>query len=462
MSATADVPPVGDGADDAAGGGTGAGRPVVRRVVSRVHVREDTGPIVIHGVSARWAPLAKQTLVAALVVGAAVASDLLPGLSVTDVGAVWWAAGLALLGLGCAALVIRWPALLRLELLLPALDFIVIGVLRVGTGGSRSVFLAIVVLPVIWMATNPGRRHVVYPVLGVCATLLTPYALHPQIPAGSEIARLVVAVFVYTAAATVTNELARQAGSQLDVALRQRRVAENEIVRAAVVQQALLPSSAADLPASVEAVGTCVPAKVVGGDFYDWFPTRNGAAFTLGDVMGKGVGSGMIATAVRSVIRSTADDDDAAHALRRAAIGLATGPATGPLALQFTTCFHLRVADDGAARWADAGHGLSVVRRADGTRQALRSADLPIGVGTDWSSTALHLEPGDQVVSISDGVLDLFGSDAGTVDRFWEFADGHPRAADLVSAVEELAGRTEHPDDVTILAVTYRGVSPRR
>jgi len=420
-----------------------------------VTAREDTGPIALVGLRASWAPLAKQSVVAALVVAAAVTSTLTPWLPVTDAPRMWTGVALALGGLLAATVMARWPGAARAELVVPAIDFIAIGLLRYGTGDTRSVFLAVVVLPVIWMAASPGRRHVLYPLLGTCATLLLPYVLEPTEPRPSELVRLAFAVVVYGATAAVTNELARQADVRLSTAQRRRRVAEGEIDRAALVQQSLLPASTEGLPPELHALGVCIPARTVGGDFYDWFPTPDGAAFTLGDVMGKGVGAGMIAAAVRSLVRSTVDEPDAATAVRRAAAGLATGTSDVESA-QFTTCFHVRIDRDGHARWVDAGHGLSLLRRADGTVRSLRSGHLPIGVGTSWSSETTDLEPGDVVVSVSDGVLDLFGGDLDALDRFeaWVAERSHPQQ--LVDGITELAHRGEHPDDVTVLCIAYR------
>lgn len=434
---------------------TVASAPAGRRLV-RIRGDADTGPVSLPIGQPLMAPLVKQAVVAGFVTSAAVASTLSPWLPVSEPISMWTGVACALLALLVGAAIPRWPWLLRAELLLPAVDFIAIGLLRYGTGGTRSVFLAIVVLPVIWIAANPGRRHIVYPLIGTCVTLLLPYVIAPGAMPGSEAVRLVVVVLVYAAAAAVTNELSRRATLRLDVAQRQGRVMESEIVQAALMQQALLPNSAASLPAQLEAVGVCIPAKRVGGDFYDWFPTQTGAAFTLGDVMGKGVAAGMIAAAVRSVIRSTVDDSDAAQGLHRAAAGIASD-GSALLSGQFTTCFHLRVDRDGTAQWADAGHGLTILRRADGTQEPLRSADLPLGIGMSWSSVPVTLVDGDAIVSISDGVLDLFGSGADTFDRFSDLLEEHGTAASVVAAVAALATASDHPDDVTILAVTYRG-----
>ncbi|MET3636481.1 PP2C family protein-serine/threonine phosphatase [Curtobacterium oceanosedimentum] len=418
-------------------------------------IRDDTGPIVLAGLRTSWAPLAKQTVIAALIVGAAVASALSPWLLVTDAPWMWTGVGIAVAGLVLAAVAARWPAVLRVELVIPAIDFVAVGLLRYGTGDSRSVFTTIVALPLIWVAANPGRRNISWPVLGTAGTLMLPYLIAPQDPQGSEFVRLFTVVVVFGAMAAVTNELARQANLQLAAVQRRRRVAEGELDRAALVQQSLLPTTAAGLPDELRAVGVCIPARTVGGDFYDWFPTPGGAAFTLGDVMGKGVGAGMIAAAVRSLIRSTVDESDPAVAVRRAATGLATG--TSDLTSgQFTTCFHVRVDRDGHARWVDAGHGLTVLRSADGSVRPLRSAHLPIGVGTAWTAEDTVLEPGDVIVTVSDGVLDLFGGDLDSVDRFeaWVAERDHPQQ--VVDGIADLAHAGEHPDDVTVLCVGYR------
>ncbi|KTR50996.1 hypothetical protein NS359_12420 [Curtobacterium oceanosedimentum] len=418
-------------------------------------MRDDTGPIVLAGLRTTWAPLAKQTLIAALVVGAAVASTFSPWLLVTAAPWMWTGVLIAVVGLVVAAAAARWPAVMRIELVVPAMDFFAVGLLRYGTGDSRSVFTTIVALPLIWVAANPGRWNVLWPVLGTAGTLLLPYLIAPTNAQGSELVRLFTVVVVFGATAAVTNELARQAGLQLAAVQRRRRVAEGEIDRAALVQQSLLPTTAAGLPEELRAVGVCIPARTVGGDFYDWFPTPGGAAFTLGDVMGKGVGAGMIAAAVRSLIRSTVDESDPAVAVRRAATGLATG--TSDLTSgQFTTCFHVRVDRDGHARWVDAGHGLTVLRSADGTVRSLRSGHLPIGVGTAWTAEDTFLEPGDVIVTVSDGVLDLFGGDLDSLDRFeaWVAERDHPQQ--VVDGIAELAHAGDHPDDVTVLCIGYR------
>lgn len=416
----------------------------------------DSAPVVLASSRTWWEPFARQGIITAFVVGAAIASAAVPWLAVTDASRMWQGAGVAVVLLVVAALMVRWPALRRAELLIPIGDFIAIGLLRFGTGDTQSVFLAIIVLPVIWIAAGPGRWRILVPLAGTCATLLLPLVLAPgQVLTVSEFVRLVIAVLVYAAAGAVVNELSRRSLRKLTVSQWHRRLAEAEVSQAAVVQRSLQPVDGSELPARFRVAGACVPARTVGGDFYDWYATPDGGtAFTLGDVMGKGVGPGMIAAAVRTVIRSSVDDPDPAAALRRAAIGLDTGP-TDTIGAQFTTCFHARISPDGALRWADAGHGLTVIRSADGTSVFLRSGHLPIGVGSSWTSAEVSLQPGDSVISVSDGVLDLFGGSLDSIDRYRDFISTRDDIDTVVNELVARAARTEQEDDVTVIAVTW-------
>jgi len=403
--------------------------------------------------SRRWVPLFKQSFVFLLVLGAAALSTVVPWLTVSDPVAMWSGVLAAALGVAYAAAAARDARLLRAEIVIPALDFVAVGLLRFGTGDSRSLFLPVILLAIIWIAVWPGRVNVLWLLLGSSVTFLLPFVIDPGGRGPSDVVRLAFALTIYAIVGLAVNELARQARQKVDRSRAEQRAVERELDRAASVQQSLLPPDARTLPATFSVVGACVPARTVGGDFYDWYSTPDGMALTVGDVMGKGVGAGMIAAAVRSVVRSSVEDPDPASALRRATVGLATGD--DDTAVQFTTCFHVRITPTGDMRWVDAGHGLAFLRRADGRVERLRSTDLPIGIGTAWTARTATLDAADTLVCISDGVLDLFDDELEAVGRVEELlgATGDPAA--IVQEVIALAGTEERPDDVTVVAASF-------
>ena len=79
------------------------------------------------------------------------------------------------------------------------------------------------------------------------------------------------------------------------------------------IQAALLPQESPKLQGcSVAALS--VPARVVGGDFYDYLELPDGrTAFLVADVAGKGVSAGLVMTAVRSAARSVFAYTDSPH-----------------------------------------------------------------------------------------------------------------------------------------------------
>ena len=85
------------------------------------------------------------------------------------------------------------------------------------------------------------------------------------------------------------------------------------------------------------------------------------------------------------------------------------------------------------------------------TEAKLERIGVPGGAG--WTTHELHLDPGDLVVTFSDGVLDLYDGTLGAVDRVAELARASASADELVERITGLAARQANPDDVTVLVV---------
>lgn len=405
-------------------------------------------------------PLVKQIPSVLLVVLAVVLSLTIPQLEVTSHDGLLVALALTGAATLWAAVVTARPSLTAWANLVPALDFVAVGILRWATGSSASIFTAFLVLPLVWFAAQEARRHVVYAVLGSAVVILTPFVT--GISAGdqvTELARLLVVLIVFTALALVVNELSRQYAGQLRLSHAREELVQTEIDRAAAVQRSLLPGTAFVVPGYAMA-GTCLPSTAVGGDFFDWYGTDDGVAMTLGDVMGKGVGAGLIAAAVRAVVRSSRRDPDPSAAITRASEGLTTDLADGGDSVVFTTLFHARLRGD-VLHWADAGHGLTLVVRDDGTAERLSTDDVPVGLGVDerWETRTTDLHAGDLVVSFSDGVLDLFGGGLDTVDHVAALAREDMRPGAVVDALASLARAQGHDDDVTVIALRREPVA---
>ena len=231
---------------------------------------------------------------------------------------------------------------------------------------------------------------------------------------------------------------------------------QEEYERAAQVQRGLLPRKVPSLT-GYSIAGACRPARAVGGDFFDWHPVADGVGFTVADVMGKGFAGAIMMASVRAVLRSAGQRDGVSCALESAQQVLEDDlHETGT----FVTLFHGRLCPvDGRVRYADAGHGLTVVVRADGAVERIVSTGLPLGGWPDstWDEAELHLEPGDALLSVSDGVLDLYDGTLSALDHVAALVLASADAQTAVDRIVQVARGQELVDDVTVLVVRRAG-----
>lgn len=234
-------------------------------------------------------------------------------------------------------------------------------------------------------------------------------------------------------------------------------VIDSELERAAQVQAGLLPRSAPDVP-GYQVAGACLPSRAVGGDFYDWTATGTGLVLSLVDVMGKGAGAGIMAASIRAVLRGSAHGADVAQSLLYAGAILHSDLSGAGV---FATAFHAALdAATGELRYADAGHGLTVLVRADGAAERLPATGLPLGVLDEASreQRTVHLAPGDLLLTFSDGLLDLVDGTLAGVEPVVAAVREAGSADAAVEAVLRLAAAAvERPDDITVVAVRRAG-----
>ncbi len=172
----------------------------------------------------RPGPLLKQAPTAIALLVALALVHLVPGLTPVSETAVL--AGTAVI-IG-ATIVACGFSMRRLHdgmlvLLVPMIDIVGLGLFRAGTGGAHSLFGALVLLPVVWLATAAKIRYVVVAVLLSSFTILMPYLVSPP-DSPTDWLRGVISPLVYAAVAAVIYELSRQ--QQIRVEQAERLVAE--------------------------------------------------------------------------------------------------------------------------------------------------------------------------------------------------------------------------------------------
>ena len=234
----------------------------------------------------------------------------------------------------------------------------------------------------------------------------------------------------------------------------QRRQLDKELARAAEIQADLLPPAYPRIP-GFEVAAMCLPAREVGGDFYDWQQLPSGLlGLTVGDVMGKGISAALLMATVRAVLRALVTENTPGDAVQRTARALDSDLTRSGA---FVTLFHCQVdINSGRVRFVDAGHGYVVLRRANGRVEELRPWGLPLGVDSmeKYREGSVTLEAGDTLIVFSDGLAEacpeLFD------DRF-TLAAHAGLSSDAASLVRDLIDRATQvkplPDDLTVVVL---------
>lgn len=235
---------------------------------------------------------------------------------------------------------------------------------------------------------------------------------------------------------------------------------EYEFSVASDIQRGFLPEPRyADRFSEISAL--MVPAKNVGGDFYDYFEDRGHMVLVVADVSGKGISGAIFMASVISLIRGFVKQGMAPGEVLEAVNRELehSNPNT-----MFVTAF-LAFADpkEGVIRYASAGHNPPYLLH-DGKRKLLSaSSGVPLGLFADETyQTAEEVLPlGSTVFLFTDGVneavdlnAEFFGMDR--LEKVLSETDGANAVAQVKDEIDRFAAGSEQSDDITMLSFTSR------
>jgi hypothetical protein len=225
----------------------------------------------------------------------------------------------------------------------------------------------------------------------------------------------------------------------------ERAVFAGEVQAARDVQQYLIP---AQLPATpgFSIASEYRPAREVGGDFFQVLPQAADGSLLIiiGDVAGKGIEAGMLATlivgAVRTAASFTSDPARILALLNERLIGRG-----------LVTCLAFHLDQEGAATLVNAGHLPPYLN----DKELPVEGALPLGAvpGLHFPALQFTLEAGDSLMLMTDGVAEaqdahgqLFG-----FDRIAEMLHAGAGGPALATAAQEFGQQ----DDITVLTLRF-------
>lgn len=245
----------------------------------------------------------------------------------------------------------------------------------------------------------------------------------------------------------------------------ERQKVEKELEIARKIQTNLLPAHPPDL-AGVDIAALSVPARQVGGDYYDFLGLPDGnTIFAIADVSGKGVPAAILATSIRASLRVEAMErghlpvSELVASLNHYTCRDASN---NMFATMFLGVYH---PEKRTLQYTNAGHCFPILVRANGQIETLDVGGCFLGImeHIEYEQDHVQLEAGDMLVIYTDGVTDaqnpqqqLFGG-----DRLLEIitANTDHNAADIRdkihNATNTFRGNAEPFDDLTLIIAKF-------
>jgi phosphoserine phosphatase RsbU/P len=246
------------------------------------------------------------------------------------------------------------------------------------------------------------------------------------------------------------------------------RRADHEMVIAKEVQSKLFPQRHPRLETLTYA-GTCIQARAVGGDYYDYLDMGRGRlGLVVGDVAGKGIAAALLMANLQANLRSqyAMALDDLGSLLKSVNRLFHENTALESYA---TLIFAEYQDENRRLRYVNCGHLAPLLLRRDRKVERLEANCTVLGMFEEWepSLAEVQLEPGDSLVFYTDGVPDAL-SDEG--EEFGEHrlvellrANGRldPPALlrTLTESVQAFTGR-EQEDDITMVVARCHDSAP--
>jgi sigma-B regulation protein RsbU (phosphoserine phosphatase) len=250
----------------------------------------------------------------------------------------------------------------------------------------------------------------------------------------------------------------RRSAGRLDIAN------QRELDEARQVQRRFMP---AEIPQVVglRIAGTCRPARIAGGDYFDVLKLADGAvAICIADVSGKGMPAALTMANLQAAVRTSAPKGLSPQELCEEVNRLMCANIAGR---GFITFFYAIIESGGAGfkqcTYCNAGHNPPILMRIAGDTHLLDLGGAVLGVFPDWKyeQSEKPLVAGDSILLYTDGITETRNSSG---DEFAENrlvnllrdlqgADAAVLVDRTVAAAAEFNNGT-FEDDVTVVAVT--------
>ncbi|MFB3062449.1 MAG: SpoIIE family protein phosphatase, partial [Candidatus Binatia bacterium] len=246
---------------------------------------------------------------------------------------------------------------------------------------------------------------------------------------------------------------------------------ESELKIAHDIQMSMVPKTFPPFPdrPEVDIYATLVPAREVGGDFYDFFfIDDHRLCFAIGDVSGKGVPASLFMALTKTMFRATGGRQNATAETIISRLN-------GEICRDNESCMFVTVfcgvldVRSGQVEYSNAGHNLPYVLSNGVVTAVPKTGGMALGVteSVDFHAGRLLLKPGDRLVLYTDGVTEAMDKDDQlfSESRMEETLQGvNGQSSEevikrVVKEVQRFSAGAPQSDDITLLVIGYTGLN---
>ncbi|THF90605.1 MAG: HAMP domain-containing protein [Sulfitobacter sp. SK025] len=243
-----------------------------------------------------------------------------------------------------------------------------------------------------------------------------------------------------------------------------RKRIDDELEIAQAMQQAILPATFPD-HAHYSGFATMIPAREMGGDFYDFFPLGDDRfGVVIADVSGKGVPAAFFMGVARTTLRAVALRGlPPGECLEEANTKLCS---TNPMELFVTVFYGILDSASSEFRYASGGHNPPLLIKSDGEVEFLPgTSGLALGIMEDmpYKDKTLKFGNGDTLFLYTDGITEVFDPEEVEFGetrltaclKDTQLMSPQAQAVKILDTIEKFAAGAPQADDITCLVLRY-------
>lgn len=245
----------------------------------------------------------------------------------------------------------------------------------------------------------------------------------------------------------------------------ERKQIEADLDYAHSIQQSFLPKSFPQLK-DYDFNTLYIPARQVGGDFYDILPIKNNRiAVYIADVSGKGIPAALFMSKMSSDLRFLLEKgENAEEVIREINKSVSERSSRGMFVTLLLIIISIKT---GSVQVLNAGHISLFILGEKGTIIFQISENPPLGVRDklEFKTQQFTIKPGERIVLITDGVTDISDKEGnylgieGVRNLLEKYRNSPDFLGDFLKQINEYTRQFPQADDISVVTV-YRSPLP--